>query len=139
MWPFDGDSLDGHPIIDQAPEIGNAAISLADRIQAAETGATGVIHSDLHQEHLLVDEDGTLSGVLDFGDAFVGSVAWDFALLNWYYGKANAALVAHHYPDGPDALDRGIMLSIAVGLYKTAKNPSDLTVISRLQRCVESI
>ena len=139
MWPFDGESLDDHPIIDHAPEIGNAAISLAERIKAAEAGASGVVHSDLHQEHLLVDENGSLAGVLDFGDAFVGSVAWDFALLNWYHGKANASLVARHYPDGSDALDRGIVLSIAVGLYKMAKNPNDLTVIPRLRRCLESI
>lgn len=139
VWPFDDPSLDDHPITDQAPDIAHAATMLATDIATAGTGATGVVHSDLHREHLLVGNDGSLTGVLDFGDAFIGSIAWDFALLNWYYGRANAAAVARHHPAGPDALDHGAFLSIAVGLYKVAKNPNDPDLIPRLRRCHESL
>ena len=138
IWPFDDSSLDDHPITEQAPDIAHAATTLASDIAAAGTGATGVVHSDLHREHLLVGKDGSLTGVLDFGDAFIGSIAWDFALLNWYYGKANAAAVARHHPAGSDVLDHGAALSIAVGLYKVAKNPNDPALIPRLRRCLES-
>jgi aminoglycoside phosphotransferase (APT) family kinase protein len=138
IWPFDGSSVDDHPITDQAPDIAHAATTFVSDIAAAGTGAIGVVHSDLHREHLLVGNDGSLNGVLDFGDAFIGSIAWDFALLNWYYGKGNASTVARHHPAGSDALDQGVALSIAVGLYKVAKNPHDLAVLPRLRRCLES-
>ncbi len=138
IWPFDGSSLDDHPIIEQAPDIAHAATTLASDIEAAGAGAVGVVHSDLHREHLLVGPDGSLTGVLDFGDAFIGAIAWDFALLSWYYGEANAAAVARHHTAGSDVLDDGAMLSIAVGLYKLAKNPNDPVLIPRLRRCLGS-
>lgn len=71
--------------------------ALADSLHAAEDGPTGVVHSDRHREHLLVDNKGSLAGVLDFGDAFVGAVAWDFVLLNWYYASSLHATI----PPGP--------------------------------------
>ncbi len=138
IWPFDDSSLDDHPITDLAPGIARIATTLAGDIEAAGAGATGVVHSDLHREHLLVDRDGSLTGVLDFGDAFIGSIAWDFALVNWYYGRANAAVVARHHPAGSDVLDQGVTLSVAAGLYKVAKNPDDPAVIPRLRCCLES-
>ncbi len=38
-----------------------------------------LIHGDLAMEHLLVDADGNLSGVIDFGDAMVADSALDFS------------------------------------------------------------
>jgi aminoglycoside phosphotransferase (APT) family kinase protein len=38
-----------------------------------------LIHGDLAMEHVLVDDDGRLSGVIDFGDAMVADPALDFA------------------------------------------------------------
>ena len=138
IWPFDGSTLDAHPVGDRAPDLARIAVALSDRIESAESDTIGVVHSDLHREHLLQNDDGALTGVLDLGDAFIGAVAWDFALLNWYYGKANALLVAHHYPNHGDVLDCGVTLSIAVGLYKLAKNPADPTVVPRLRRCINT-
>lgn len=138
IWPFDDSSLDDHPIAEHAPEIARAAAKVASDIAAADTGATGVVHSDLHREHLLMGNHGALSGLLDFGDAFIGSIAWDFALINWYSGQANAATVARHHPAGSDAFDQGVALSTAVGLHKVAKNPNDPALIPRLRRCLES-
>jgi len=81
----------------------------------------GVVHSDLHREHLLVGEDGGLAGVLDFGDAFVGARAWDYALLHWYYGEANAFRVAAHDPNGEDEFSRGRVLATAIGLMSAPR------------------
>ena len=38
-----------------------------------------LIHGDLAMEHVLVDDKGGLSGVIDFGDAMVADPALDFA------------------------------------------------------------
>jgi len=137
-WPFDRSSLITHPVMDRTPKLCQQIASIGDDIEGAEQGLIGVVHSDLHQEHLLMTGDGGLAGVLDFGDAFVGAVAWDFGLLNWYYGQQNAGLVAQTYPNGAEQLARGRLLSVAIGLYKAAKNPADKSVEPRLRRCLRS-
>jgi aminoglycoside phosphotransferase (APT) family kinase protein len=38
-----------------------------------------LIHADISGDHLLLDETGALSGVIDFADAVVGDPALDFA------------------------------------------------------------
>ena len=74
------------------------------QIVAAATEPFGVLHSDLHRQHLL-HVGGELDGMLDFGDAFIGSTAWDFALLHWYYGPRNAHRVAAAYGADGDLSD----------------------------------
>jgi Ser/Thr protein kinase RdoA (MazF antagonist) len=103
-------------------------------LAAAVEGPIGVVHSDLHREHLLVGPDRGLSGLLDFGDAFVGAVAWDYALLNWYYGTTISRQVADRRPDGRQLHEHGALLALAVGLYKLAKSPGDPRVRRRLRR-----
>lgn len=137
IWPFDGSSLADHPINAVAPLLVEPIAELLTRIEGAESGPTGVVHSDLHRQHLLVAADGSLAGLLDFGDAFVGAIAWDFALLQWYYGRGNVELVAAHYPGGAEELERGVVLSVVVGLYKLARSPGDHAVLARLRRCIE--
>lgn len=94
----------------------------------------GLVHSDLHREHLLAGASGNLTGVLDFGDAFVGSIAWDFALLHWYYGARASEAVAERHPNGSTLTQSGRILAIAVGVYKLAKSQTDPTVPRRLRR-----
>ncbi len=36
------------------------------------------VHGDLHPANVVVS-DGTLSGIVDFGDLFAGDPAWDLA------------------------------------------------------------
>lgn len=111
------------------------------RILDAAGEPHGLVHSDLHRAHLLRSGDdlsgGELAGVLDFGDAFVGSTAWDFALLHWYHGATNTRQVAHLYGDGDgdedDLFERGRNLAVAVGCYKMAKRPDDTGAVARLE------
>ena len=112
---------------------------MTDEILAAGAGRTGVQHSDLHRHHLLQTADGQLAAVLDFGASFVGSIGWDFALLHYYYGEANAERVAASYQavDGP--CEEGRLLAVVVGLYKMAKNPADLAVARRVNRLLREI
>lgn len=139
IWPFDDSDLSSHVVTNVAPGIVKKIERLRPWIIEASEGPVGVVHSDLHREHLLRDEAGGLGAVLDFGDAFRGSVAWDFALLHWYYGSDDADSVAAGYPE-PDGLrTRAAHLAVAVGLYKLAKNPGDPVVPRRLRRAVEAV
>lgn len=134
IWPFDQSGIDDHPARRISPELVDQVAERRDDIVGAAQGRTGLVHSDLHREHLLVDEGWRLGGLLDFGDAFIGCTAWDFALLLWYYGNTNAQLVADNYPGGNELVARGGTLAIAVGLYKIAKNPRDADAVQRLVR-----
>ncbi len=135
VWPFDGSELSSHPLSRLAPLLVGQVGDLELELRSANAEPFGVVHSDLHRDHLLVDpRDGSFAGLLDFGDAFVGSTAWDFALLHWYYGVDNARKVADAYSAGGDGLyQRGRLLAVAVGCYKLAKNPDDSTVADRLE------
>ena len=64
-----------------------------------------LIHGDLAMEHVLIDEEGGLSGVIDFGDAMVADPALDFA----GFPDTLARRVLHLYGEDPAARD-GIWL-----------------------------
>lgn len=64
-----------------------------------------LIHGDLAMEHVLVDDAGGLSGVIDFGDAMVADPALDFA----GFPDALARRVLHLYGDDSRARE-GIWL-----------------------------
>ena len=113
IWPFDGADLHGHPIAARWPELITAIADRAEPILAAGLAPATVVHTDLHWDHLLVD-DGRLAGILDFGDAFAGPPGWDEACLRYYHGDAIA---------GP-ATEQGRLLGIAFALYKLDKTPA---------------
>jgi aminoglycoside phosphotransferase (APT) family kinase protein len=138
IWPFDDTQFSDHPLTTIAPELAERIRPFRADIVDAAAGPHGIVHSDLHRHHLLV-EDGHLSGVLYFGDAFVGSTAWDFALLHWYYGEDNTRKVAAAYPSGVDEFDRGRLLAAAVGCYKLARSPDDRAVLARLRAVVDGL
>jgi aminoglycoside/choline kinase family phosphotransferase len=50
--------------------------------EAILTGDTALVHADLHEENIL--QDGRLLGFIDFGVAFVGVPAWEFAALAYF-------------------------------------------------------
>lgn len=136
IWPFDTIDLWSHPLRDSAPDLIAAVEKHADAIRDAAVGRRGLVHSDLHSEHLLETSDGALAGVLDFGDAFIGSRAWDFALLIHYYGPDTAAAVAGWYGD-PDIITDARELAIAVAVYKIAKNQGRQMDLNRLRTLVD--
>lgn len=47
-----------------------------------------LVHGDLHAGHLLLDENGRLTGVLDWTEAHLGDPSIDFALFVGAFGKA---------------------------------------------------
>ena len=138
IWPFDETDLRTHPVGDHAADVLPVIADLEPAIHNSLQEPTGLVHSDLHREHLLQDSRGRLSGVLDFGVAFVGSTAWDFSSLHWYYGEANAQRVAEAYPGGAALCEQGALLAVALGLYKLARSPEAEAPRQRLRRCVDA-
>lgn len=62
-----------------------------------------LVHRDLGLAHILVDERGAVTGVIDFGDACVGDPAFDFGGLASLQG---AALAAYGPPDDGTLAER---------------------------------
>ncbi len=54
-------------------------------------GALCIVHGDLYARHVLVDERGELSGVIDWGDMHLGDPALDLAV-------ADLILITEHQP-----------------------------------------
>jgi aminoglycoside phosphotransferase (APT) family kinase protein len=61
----------------------------------------GFIHGDFHLSNLLVDEDGLISGVVDFAEAGRGLPEIDLAYLHWFPHIAAAARRSYEALAGP--------------------------------------
>jgi aminoglycoside phosphotransferase (APT) family kinase protein len=61
-----------------------------------------LVHGDLGLQHVLVDERGDLSGVIDWSDVEVGDPAWDFAIVLHDLPDQGARALAA-YGGAPDA------------------------------------
>lgn len=132
MWPFDGSDLRAHPLARYAADLVGDVSDMSGAITVAAHGRRGLVHSDLHAQHLLVGADGGLGALLDFGDAFIGSRAWDFALLIHYYGLTAAADVARHYGADQSLLVDAQQLAVAVAVYKIVKTDGRRMDVERL-------
>jgi len=69
------------------------------------------IHADLTCDHLLVDGQLLLQGVIDFGGTVLGDPAEDFARLLICYGRGFTEDVALDYPDSVMVLKRAAVLA----------------------------
>lgn len=67
-------------------------------------GPARLVHNDLWAEHVLIDErSGSVSGVIDWGDAVVSDPAVDFACLFAWYGECWLGCVLDSYPGRRDS------------------------------------
>ena len=63
-----------------------------------------LVHNDLWAEHVLIDErSGSVSGIIDWGDAVVSDHAVDFACLYAWYGERWLGCVLDSYPGRRDS------------------------------------
>jgi aminoglycoside phosphotransferase (APT) family kinase protein len=96
-----------------------------------------VLHSDLHGEHIF-EFQGQLSGVIDFGAAFTGLPAWEFAVLAYYHGWPATETVLATYTQQIAALeiqtDQVRLLAIVVALYKLSKLAHPTVADAKVQR-----
>ncbi|MEU3958849.1 aminoglycoside phosphotransferase family protein [Streptomyces buecherae] len=68
-------------------------------------------HLDIKGEHLLVSDDGRVTGVLDWTDAAIGDPAEDIAGLAIAVGAPAAARAAERAGHGPAVCRRGLLLA----------------------------
>ncbi|MEM1413527.1 MAG: phosphotransferase [Myxococcota bacterium] len=61
-------------LLERAPELGRRALPALPWLLATPPGDT-LVHRDLHFHNMVVDEDGTILGVFDLGDAGVDAAA----------------------------------------------------------------
>jgi aminoglycoside phosphotransferase (APT) family kinase protein len=76
----------------QAPPEVHALLDDAERLPPSPY--TVVLHGDLHARHVIVDERGSVAGVIDWGDVCVGDPAIDLSIAyGAFAGPARAALL----------------------------------------------
>jgi aminoglycoside phosphotransferase (APT) family kinase protein len=72
-----------------------------------------VVHGDLHFRHVLVDEDGGLAGVIDWGDVGHGDPSIDLSLLwSFFPAEGRAAFLDVYGPVSEAQLVRARALAV---------------------------
>lgn len=132
IWPFDSTDLRDHAVAAWRPELVDALEAHRKRILDAAEGPRTVVHTDLHPQHLLQDDSKRLTGILDFGDAFAGTAAWDIACLRYYQGGAVAGAIVDRHVFGRSLDEPARLLGLPWGLYKLAKTPDRADVRERV-------
>ncbi len=81
-----------------------------------------LVHGDLSGEHLLMEEDGRLSGVIDFADARLTDPALDFAGVLNRFSLEDLEVVRKHYdaPQDPTLLERARIYLDIVPIYQVS-------------------
>ena len=101
----------------EAAGVWQAPASVAELLEAARSlpkpEPVSVVHGDLHFRHLLVDDHGALSGVIDWGDVCRGDPAIDLTLF-WSLlpSAARPDFLAAYGPVREDQLVRSRVLAI---------------------------
>jgi aminoglycoside phosphotransferase (APT) family kinase protein len=122
-----------------------AVDALLDR--AAELGAPEgtpvLVHGDLHVRHLLVDDAGRATGVIDWGDVCLADPAVDLSLgFGAFGGRARAAFLAAYGPvddvRGLRARALAVRLAALLARYAAAEGAAGLLAeaLASLRRAV---
>lgn len=135
LWPFDQSKLFEHPISQLMPELLPRLSACESLLWNIATDEQVVLnHSDLYGEHIFLHDDD-LSGIIDFGAAFIAVPAWEFAVLAHYHGwNAVEAILAAYQPATPDLLDQSHHLALVVALYKLQKAVKAEVPAPKIQR-----
>jgi aminoglycoside phosphotransferase (APT) family kinase protein len=86
------------------------------------------VHGDMHPANLLVDDDGRICGVIDFGDLTAGDPATDLTIAWMLFGDegARAAFRTAAGVDGDDETwQRGRGWALAIGVALVASSADD--------------
>ncbi len=127
LWPFDGRPLIEHPLIRVAPQLVTTTSQLRELLLRFENERTEftLSHTDLNQEHILVDGDH-LGGVIDFGDAAIVPPAFDIAYFAYNFGWQSTEALLEGYTSNSVLRDirraEAQQLSIALALQKIEKH-----------------
>lgn len=140
LWPLDSSALIHHPIAMLAPRLLDQLGQIeADLIDACQGQSVCLVHTDLHGEHIFTMEE-RLTGLIDFGAAFVGGLAWDFASLAFYHGWTVVHEALGEYSSSinqrADYLEQTEMLVLVLSLYKLDKAVTDGAPTVKIDRIV---
>ena len=125
IWPLGEARLDDHSALAHRDALRARLDAQAPAVRLAlDRGPAVLLHSDLHEENIL-DANGAL-GVIDFGEAFIGPAAWEFAALGYFmdWPTADAALAAYAH----DASERARLhadataIALCFGVYRWAQD-----------------
>ena len=90
-------------IVDLNVDPSNLRRYLENDVPLSFEGASRLVHNDLWAEHILVDpRSGSVSGIIDWGDAAISDPAVDFAGLYTWYGEKWLEHVLAYYSRTPD-------------------------------------
>ena len=106
-------------VVAAAPEVD--AAQLERRVdawcQAAQETPNCWVHGDLYARHLLVQPDGRLSGLIDWGDVHVGDPSVDLSVVPAMLNTEDRALFFEHYGDiAPSTWDRARFVALFSGM-----------------------
>ena len=104
-WPFSEAPLSAHPVARVAPELLSSLETMGGRaLEWAGRPGLAVCHTDLHNEQLILS-GGRLAALIDFGDAMIGSPAWDIASFLYFHGAKLAEELLAGYTDDVTAAE----------------------------------
>lgn len=93
------------------------------------TGEPQWVHGDMHPANVLVDDDGRVCGVIDFGDLNAGDPATDLAIAWMLFGDDGRARAAFRTAAAVDADEdtwqRGRGWALAIGVALVASSADD--------------
>lgn len=114
---------------------------LDDAADLPPSSRVAVLHGDLHVRHLLVDEDGRATGVIDWGDVCIGDPAIDLGIAyGSFSGEARSALLeAYGTPiDGLTELRaRVVAVFLAAALLQYGDGIGDVALRTEAARALD--
>jgi len=121
LWPFDETLLKRNAAYNLLACLESRILQYGDIINSIGDDENVVlVHSDLHGEHIFVQND-RLSGIIDFGAAFIGVAEWEFAKLGFHFGWGNVKHIFEAYNSKTHSgilPHRNYLIGLAFGLYK---------------------
>ena len=143
LWPYDHSLLSDHPITILAPNLLNALMRIETELWRITTQEEVVLnHSDLYGEHIFTSHEN-LSGVIDFGAAFIATRGWDFAVLAHYHGWEVVEVILKSYSQNDrqysHLLHQARHLALVVALYKLDKAVTARLEADKQRRIVQFV
>lgn len=143
LWPFDNSMLSDHPIAIMAPNLLNSLKDVEIELwRITKEDEVVLNHSDLYGDHIFTSDE-ILSGVIDFGAAFISTRGWDFAVLAHYHGWEVVEMILKSYSQNEKQynhlLQEARYLALVVGLYKLEKAVTVSSEANKQQRIIQFV
>lgn len=139
LWPFDGSSLATNTGYHQFSVLAERIGRYKNAIELiGQDKEVVLVHSDLHGEHIFV-KDQRLTGLIDFGAAFIGVAEWEFGRLGFQLGWPDTLLVLETYGGGMQDrhfVVRAYLLGLVISLYKINRYIAEAAPVAKLNKAL---